>query len=131
MLFLRYLDVCLVLATAPFVLAGGMPVLGYTIGAAAWVLTRAGVALAHDRARRAADSRVKAGLHVAGMMGRVWLVAAAVILARYAGGKDDGIMAAALLLAAFTVYFVMSFITRDSPLQGGGRPTPSTPSTSS
>jgi hypothetical protein len=128
-LFLRYLDVCLVLATAPFVLAGGMPVLGYGIGAGAWILTRAGVAVAHGQARRASDSRVKAGLHVAGMMGRVWLVAAAIILARYAGGKSDGIMAAALLLAAFTVYLVMSFVTRDSPLQGGG-PTTGTPSTS-
>ncbi len=28
------------------------------------------------------------------MMGRVWIVALAVIVARYAGGKDDGIMAA-------------------------------------
>jgi hypothetical protein len=52
------------------------------------------------------------------MMGRIWLVALAVILARVAGGKDDGIMAAALLLAAFTVYFVMSFVTREGPLQG-------------
>ena len=29
----RYLDVCLVLATAPFVIAAGMPLLGYLIGA--------------------------------------------------------------------------------------------------
>ncbi|HEV7163048.1 MAG TPA: hypothetical protein VGN25_07335 [Solirubrobacteraceae bacterium] len=129
MTFLRYLDVCLVLATAPFVLAGGMPEFGYLVGAGAWILTRAGVAFAHEQARRAGDSRVKAGLHVAGMMGRIWIVAAAVILARYAGSKDDGIMAAALLLAAFTVYLVMSFITRDSPFQGG-RPSQGTPSTS-
>ncbi len=54
---------------------------------------------------------------VAALMGRVWLVALAIILARYAGGKDDGIMAAALLLAAFTVYLAMSFITRDGPIQ--------------
>jgi hypothetical protein len=52
------------------------------------------------------------------MMGRVWLVALAIILARAAGGKDDGIMAAALVLAAFTVYFVMSFVTHEGPLQG-------------
>ena len=38
---LRYLDVCLVLATAPFVLAGNLPVTGYLIGAGAWLLTRA------------------------------------------------------------------------------------------
>jgi hypothetical protein len=128
MVFLRYLDVCLVLATAPFVLIGGGPALGYALGAGAWILTRAGVAFVHDRARRAPDGRVKAGLHVAGMLGRVWLVAAAIILARYDGGKSDGIMAAALLLAAFTVYLVMSFVTRDSPLSP--RPAQGTPSTS-
>jgi hypothetical protein len=128
-LFLRYLDVCLVLATAPFVLAAGLPMLGYLVGAAAWVLTRAGTAIAHAQARRAADAKVKAGLHVAAMMGRIWLVALAVVLARYAGGKDDGIMAAALVLAAFTVYFLLSFATREGPLQGSA-PTRERPSTS-
>jgi hypothetical protein len=115
---LRYLDVCLVLATAPFVLAGNLPLAGYLIGAAAWLLTRAGTVFMYARARRVGDAKYRAGLQVAGMMGRVWLVALAVILARVAGGKDDGIMAAALLLAAFTVYFVMSFVTREGPLQG-------------
>jgi hypothetical protein len=126
---LRYLDVCLVLATAPFVLLGGMPGLGYAIGAAAWVLTRAGTAFLHAQARRAGDARVRAGLLVASLLGRVWLIAAAIILARYAGGRDDGIMAAVLVLAAFTVYLAMSFITRDGPLASGprtqGRPTTS------
>jgi hypothetical protein len=115
---LRYLDVCLVLATAPFVLVGGLPVLGYVVGACAWLLTRVGTEAIHARARRVGDVKLKAGLQVAGMMGRVWLVTLAVILARYAGSKGDGIMAAALVLAAFTVYFLMSFITRAGPLQG-------------
>jgi hypothetical protein len=114
---LRYLDVCLVLATAPFVLAGGLPLAGYLIGAIAWLLTRLGTIFMYSRARRVGDPKYRAGLQVAGMMGRIWLVALAVILARVVG-KDDGIMAAALLLAAFTVYFVMSFITREGPLQG-------------
>ena len=64
------------------------------------------------------------------MMGRVWLVALAILVARYAGGKDDGIMAAALVLAAFTVYFVMSFFARN-PLAGPpGAPARRRPSTS-
>jgi hypothetical protein len=52
-----------------------------------------------------------------------------VILARVAGGRDDGIMAAALVLAAFTVYLAMSFVTREGPLQAhpstSGRPSTS------
>src|ERR1700734_1366883 len=78
--FLRYLDVCLVLATAPFVLLAGLPLAGYLIGAAAWMLTRLSTAALHARARRVSDYKLKAGLHVAAMMGRVWLVALAVIL---------------------------------------------------
>jgi hypothetical protein len=127
--FVRYLDVCLVLATAPFVLVGGLPVFGYVLGACAWLLTRLGTAFVHERARRVADPKLRAGLQVGGMMGRVWIVALAVILARFAGGKADGVMAAVLVLAAFTVYFVMSFVTRDGPIQSG--PTqPGRPSTS-
>ena len=127
--YLRYLDVCLVLATAPFVLVGGMPTLGYLIGAGAWLATRAGTAFLHAQARRAGDAKVRAGLMVAALLGRVWLVALAIILARYAGSKGDGIMAAALLLAAFTVYLAMSFVTRDGPIQGAPRAS-SRPSTS-
>lgn len=131
MVLIRYLDVCLVLATAPVVLIGGMPTLGYLLGACAWILTRAGAAYLQARARRSGDAKLRAGLLIAGLMGRVWLVALAVILARVAGSKDDGIMAAALVLAAFTVYFVMSFVTRN-PLQTGPPrpPAQGSPSTS-
>jgi hypothetical protein len=121
----RYLDVCLVLATAPFVLIAGLPLLGYLIGAGAWLLTRAGTVWAQERAARTGDPKLRAGLQVGGMMGRVWFVALAVLLARYAGGKSDGIMAAALLLAAFTVYLVMAFVTGGNPLQSRALKTPS------
>jgi hypothetical protein len=128
---LRYLDVCLVLATAPFVLIAGLPMLGYLVGACAWLLTRAGTVWMHEQALRAGDPKLKAGLMVAALLGRVWLVALAIILARYAGSKGDGIMAAALLLAAFTVYLAMSFVTREGPIQGAPRASASgRPSTS-
>jgi hypothetical protein len=117
--FFRYLDVCLVLATAPFVPIAGLPLLGYLVAAAVWLLTRVGTIFVQDRALRVGDFKLKAGMQVAGMMGRIWLVALAILLARYAGGKSDGIMAAVVLLAAFTVYFVMSFFTRTGPLQSG------------
>ena len=129
MLFLRYFDVCLVLASAPLVLIGGLPRLGYVCGAGAWLATRAGAALLQERARRTRSAGVRAGLLMAAMMGRVWLVALAVILARYAGGRDDGITAAVLVLSAFSVYFVMSLVTREDAVgartEPQGRVTPS------
>jgi hypothetical protein len=121
MVFLRYLDVCLVLATAPFVPIAGLPLLGYLTAAVAWLLTRLGTTFVQERALRVGDPKLRAGLQVGSMMGRIWVVALAIIVARFAGGKSDGIMAAALMLAAFTVYFVMSFFTRN-PLQAGPRP---------
>jgi hypothetical protein len=109
---LRYFDVGLVLVTAPFVVAAGLPVLGYSLAAGAWILTRVGGAWLEHKARQTHDARAFAGLTIAGMMGRVWLVALAIVTARVAGGRDDGIMAAVLSLAAFTVYFVLSTLIR-------------------
>jgi Kef-type K+ transport system membrane component KefB len=112
MIVVRYLDVCLVLATAPFVVVGGMPLFGYLVGASAWLATRLATEALHARALRSNDPRVRAGLAVGVMMGRVWVIVLAVLLARYAGSKDDGVMAAALVLAAFTVYFMMTLLGR-------------------
>lgn len=112
MIVLRYLDVVLVLATAPFVVVAGLPMLGYVIGACAWLITRLATEALHARALRSKDPRVRAGLAVGVMMGRVWAIVLAVILARYAGSKEDGIMCAALVLAAFTVYFTLTLATR-------------------
>jgi len=124
-IFLRYLDVCLVLATAPFVVAAGLPIAGYVIGAAAWLFTRVAVAALQARSLRSRDPRVRAGLQVGTMMARVWIVALAVVVARYAGSKGDGVMAAALMLAAFTVYFVLNIVTRGGQIQPTGSPSTS------
>jgi hypothetical protein len=108
---LKFVDVGLVLATAPFVALAGLPFTGYAFGAAAWVITRFGAEWL-DRRSAAGDVRQRVGTHVAGMMARVWIVVCAVVAARVAGGRDDGVMAAVLVLAAFTVYFAVSLLVR-------------------
>ncbi len=110
MSWLRYTDVGLVVATAPFVALAGLPMLGYLLGAGAWVLTRVVSAWLENRAGD--DPRARIGYQVAGMMARVWIVVCAVVAARLAGGRDDGVMAAVLVLAAFTVYLAMSMLVR-------------------
>jgi hypothetical protein len=109
----KYMDVGLVIASAPFVVLAGLPVIGYLFGAGAWVLTRAGAAYLEHRAP-GNDPRARLGFQVAGMMARVWIVALAVIAARFAGDRQDGIMAAVLVLAAFSVYFALSMLVRQS-----------------
>ncbi|MFL5845418.1 MAG: hypothetical protein ACJ762_12040 [Solirubrobacteraceae bacterium] len=107
---LRFLDLGLVLATAPFVAIAELPMLGYGLAGGAWIVTRLGAEYLDARAGTEVAQRV--GYHVAGMMGRVWIVVCAVVAARVAGGRDDGVMAAVLVLAAFTVYFAMQLVVR-------------------
>ena len=40
LVFVRYLDVVLVVLAAPFVVLMGAPVLGYVVGGTAWIVTR-------------------------------------------------------------------------------------------
>ena len=65
-----------------------------------------------ERANVTPSTRI--GAHFAGMMARVLIVALAVIAARFAGDRDDGVMGAALALIAFTVYLGASNVARAS-----------------
>jgi hypothetical protein len=108
----RYLDVALVLLAAPFVVLMGAPVLGYVVGAAAWILHRAlGVAL-ERRARATRDVRAALGLNLGGVIVRTWLVGLTILAVGLAAEREDGLTAAIVLLAAFTVYFVTSLLLR-------------------
>ena len=59
---LRYLDVVLVIAALPLVAFAGLPLLGYTVGAVAWIGQRAAGALLERQAKRATDARRQVGL---------------------------------------------------------------------
>ena len=108
----RYLDVLLVVMAAPFVLLLGGPLLGYAVGAAAWLANRAlGVAV-ERHARSRGDVRTAVGLNVAALLVRAWLVGLTILAVGLAGEREDGLTAAILLLVAFTVYFATSLVLR-------------------
>jgi hypothetical protein len=112
MLLVRWLDVILVVATLPFVVLIGLPTLGYSVGAAAWVAQRAlGLAL-ENRARASGSMRTFTGVLLASTLGRAWLMALAILAVGLAGEREDGLTAALLVLGAFTVYFVISLVMR-------------------
>jgi hypothetical protein len=111
----RYLDVSVVLAVAPVFALGNLPFLGYAIGAVAWVATRYGVELVQRRARTTGNPAKQTALLFASMMGRVFALVTAILIARFAGNTDDGIAAAAIVLVAFTVQLLVTLATR-----GGG-----------
>ena len=102
---LRYLDVVLVVAALPLVALAGLPLLGYAVGAGAWIAARAAGVLIERRARRTTDPRWLVGLNLAGSLGRAWFVGGAIIAVGLLGERQDGLMAAVLVAVAFTVYF--------------------------
>jgi hypothetical protein len=118
--FVRYLDVAVVVLAAPFVVLTGAPVLGYLVGAAAWILTRFGGAAIERYAKRSKDPRAAVGISFAVLMGRAWVVGIAILAVGLAGSREDGLMAALLALVAFTVYLATSLILR--PLERNPRP---------
>ena len=121
LIVLRYLDVVLVVLAAPFVLLTGLPVLGYAAGAVVWLVQRViGVAV-EDRLRARNDIRAVVGLGLAASLGRAWLVGLTILVVGLAGAREDGVMAAVLVLAAYTVYLVTSLILR--PLERNVPPT--------
>jgi len=107
---LRYLDVVLVIAAFPFVAFAGLPLLGYAVGAIAWIAQRAAGALLERRAKQTSSVRQEVGLHLGGSLARAWIVGGAILAVGLLGEREDGLTAAVLVAAAFTVYFGMSLI---------------------
>ena len=106
----RWLDVILVVLAAPFVVLMDLPVLGYAVGAAAWIANRVIGVLVERVAIRQPDVRRAVGLNLGALIARSWLVGLTILAVGLAGDREDGLMAAILLLAAFTLYFVTSLL---------------------
>ena len=112
LILLRYLDVVLVVAAAPFVALAGLPVVGYLAGALAWIASRALGAVVERRAQASGDVKRAVGLNLGFLFLRAWLVGLTILAVGLTAEREDGLMAAVLLLVAFTVYFAMSLILR-------------------
>ena len=109
---LAYLDVVILVVAAPIMLLIGVPAVGYLVGAGAWILLR-GVGIAIDRVVPALkDPRSEITLRLAYLLGRLFLLAIAVILVRNGSGRDDGLTALLVIVFAFTAQLVLSFLTR-------------------
>jgi hypothetical protein len=110
--YMRFLDVIVVVAAAPFVILTGAPVLGYVAGAVAWIAGRTIGVFVERYARGRSDVRAQVGLSFGVLMGRAWLVGLTILAVGEAGSRSDGLMAGLLALVAFTVYFAMTLILR-------------------
>ena len=103
----KYVDLVVLSAALAVFLLGGLPMLGFAVAAAAWLAQRGIQALAGRRARAelAAGRRQRAmGVVAATTLGRVWLMATAVLVAGLAE-REAGLSSALLLAALFTISF--------------------------
>ncbi|WP_157591833.1 hypothetical protein [Solirubrobacter soli] len=101
------MDVLLVILAAPFVILMGGPLLGYLVGAGAWIATRI-LGVAVDRYAQGRNAKQQVGLNFGALMGRAWILGITILVVGLAGDREDGLMAALLALVAFTVYLATS-----------------------
>ena len=107
----RYLDVALVLLAAPFVVMLDVPVLGYAVGAGAWLTSRVIESVLEKRAARA-QVRGALGLKFASMLGRTWLIGLAIVVVGVTAERQDGFTAAVVCLIAYTMHLATQLILR-------------------
>ena len=103
---LRFADLALLALALPAFVVAGWPLLGYAVAAGAWLVARAVGLLAERRASRdlaGGERRHAMGVMAMAMLGRVWLLALAVLLVGLAE-REAGLAAALLAAALFTVY---------------------------
>ena len=107
---LRYIDVVLVVAALPLVVLADLPLLGYLVGAGAWIAARLVGVVLERQARDTTDPKRLVGINLAGSLGRAWLVGGAILAVGLAGEREDGLIAAVLVAVAFTIYFGTSLL---------------------
>ena len=112
LIVMRYLDVVLVIAAAPFVVLLGAPVVGYTVAAVAWTLQRLAGDAVERRAARQKDYKTAIGLNMASLLVRAWLIGLTILAVGLLAEREDGLAAGITVLAAFTVYFATALILR-------------------
>jgi hypothetical protein len=103
----KYVDLVVLAAALAVFVVGDFPMLGYAVAAAVWLTQRGIQALAQRRSTEALanGNRQRAmGLVAATTLGRVWLMATAVLLVGIAQ-RTAGLSSAILLLALFTISF--------------------------
>ena len=101
----KHVDLLVLAAAAVVFIVGGFPLLGYAVGAAAWLAQRGVQWLAQKRSQEALKNgnRQRAmGIIAATTLGRVWLMATVILVVGIAQ-RTAGLSSAVLLAALFTI----------------------------
>jgi len=117
----HYLDVVLVVIAAVPALALGAPVLGFTVGAVAWIVGRVVSVEVERRLAHVGDLRRRLGLGVTSAMLRVWLLAVTIMVTGLTASRADGLTAALVIFGAFSIYLARSAFAHMAESRGGTR----------
>lgn len=120
---IRHLDLLVLLIALPVFLLVDAPISGYLAAGAAWLIGRTAVEIAARRrveALRAGNRNAALGVTAGAVMGRIWLVALAILLVGLLDEREAGLAAAVLSLALVTVSLAASFITQLLDPDAGG-----------
>jgi hypothetical protein len=110
--WVRYLDIAALALALPLFLLAGFPIAGYLVGGGAWVVQRIAQIVMQRRAEASDDPRVVAGWTAGSMIARGWFCALAIFGVGLAEGDAAGLSAGVLVIALFTVYFMVRMILR-------------------
>jgi hypothetical protein len=102
---LKYLDIVLVVLVGIPAVALGAPELGYVVGAGAWIVQRFTAVALETHVATLSDQRRRLGISLASAMGRVWLMAIAIMVVGVTAERADGLTAALVIFAAFSFTF--------------------------
>jgi hypothetical protein len=111
MIFLRQLDVVLLLLALPVFVATDQPLLGWAATTIAWIAQKALQAALERKAAGEPDPRRFFGFMAGSLIGRSWLLAITIFAVGIAD-RSAGLAAAVLAFAVFTCYLVLSLILR-------------------
>jgi hypothetical protein len=120
---LRYGDLALLALALPAFLLAGWPLLGYVVAAGAWLAQRGIQLIANRRVKSSmasGDRRAALGIMGASTLGRVWLIALAVLIVGLTD-REAGLAAALLSVALFTLFFGSQVLDRLLHPEGGER----------
>jgi len=133
----RNLDLLVLLIALPVFLIADAPLSGYLAAGGAWIVGRIGMEWAVKRrteALLAGNRNAALGVTAWATMGRLWLVAGAILLVGLLDERQAGLAAAVLTLALVTASLGASFISHVGEADSAGpaypKPSEGTGSTS-
>lgn len=111
---LRNIDLLVLLAALPVFIVVGAPLAAWFVTGAAWIAGRVGMELAARKRRTAlaaANRNAALGVTAMAVMGRVWLLALAILLVGLLDEREAGLAAAVLALVLVTANLCASFLS--------------------